>query len=134
VFIQEAAQPRTSERASAGPHHPIRVAIYGSSLFLTAVAAALCNHPAIHLILFPNAVATAAILRQTPIILVWQDHYPPEDIAALLQAGLWLLNIDEQQSWITIQHRGRPRQTLAVQQSTDLVAWIMQATQSGVSL
>jgi hypothetical protein len=121
-----------SAPAAAGRLHPIRVAVYGSSLFLTAVAAALRNHTAVHLISFPNAVTTAAILRQTPTILIWQSYFPPEDMSALLQAGIWLLNVDEQQSCILIQRHGRSQQTLPIQQSSDLIAWITQATRQGV--
>ena len=123
----------SGEKADNGRSHPIRVGIYGSSLFLTAVAAALRNHPAIQLIHFLNAPSGAAILRQSPAVLVWQNHYPPEDIAALLQADLWLLEIDEQQSCVAIQHSSRnSEQTLPIQQSNDLIAWIIQATQNGV--
>jgi hypothetical protein len=132
VSISEVEPTRANERVSNGRPYPIRVAVYGSSLFLTAVAAALRNHTAVHLIHFPHAVTTAAILRQLPTILIWQNHFPPEDMAALLRAGIGLLNVDEQQSCITLQRHGRPQQTLPIRQSTDLIAWIMQTSRQGV--
>jgi hypothetical protein len=133
VSQQKAEYMNSKETSANGRPHPILVGIYGSSLFLTAVAAALREHTAVLLIHFLNAPAAPSILRQLPAVLVWQTNSPPKDIALLLQAGLWLLEVDEQQSCVTIQHSSRnSEQTLPIQQSNDLITWIIQATQNGV--
>jgi len=77
------------------------------------------------LIHLPDTASFLCILKQKPKVLLWQRHCPLENIASLLEAGLWLLEIDEQQSAFTIQHRSQPiEQTRPIQQSADLIEWI----------
>lgn len=117
----------SSNESEDGRTVAIRVVVFGSSLFLTAVTAVLQEHAAIDLIHLPDVASPACILKQKPKIILWQRHCPLENIAALLEAGLWLLEIDEQQNAITIQHHSqRNKRTQPIQKSTDLIAWITQ--------
>ena len=111
-------------------YEPIRVGLYGSSLFLSVVAAALERHTKIILLNFPAATPVGMVLQQNLTTLLWQNHCPPADISILFEAGLWLLEIDEYKSQITIQHRNQSqKQILPITGSANLIAWIGQQVQ-----
>lgn len=108
-------------------YEPIRVGLYGSSLFLTAVAASLEHQSKIKLFNFPAATPIGVVLQQKLNILLWQSHCPPANLSTLFETGHWLLEIDEYKNQISIQHHTRPKkQILPITGSANLITWIEQ--------
>ena len=111
---------------------PIRVAIYGSSLFLTAVIAVLRHHAAITLIQFNTETTTEDVMKYNPAIMVYQDCAAPRNPNRLLEADVKLLKIDSQQSVITIYQHNRMKQEYPICRSIDLISVITQEKPKGV--
>ncbi len=108
-----------------------RVAIYGSSLFLTAVIAVLRYDAAITLIQSPPHSTAQEIIKQAPSFLVYQDFSTPPNRQSLLEAGIQLLKVDSQQSTITIYQNNKTNQQHLINESADLVAVIAQGKSRG---
>lgn len=103
----------------------IRVGIYGSSLFLSAVAASLNDHKKISILDFPAATPVRSVLLQDPAILLWGSHCPPPGLSILRSDGMLLVEIDERSSKVSIQHPGQSGTLIIdVKDSTELIAWI----------
>lgn len=131
----EQVEDQQNKRRSKEPNHlPIRVVVYGASLFLTAVTVTLQQYPVIDLVHLPLVATKNSILEQKPNILLWQRNRPLENSAGLLAAGVWLLEIDEQQSTIIIQHYScQETCTKSIPKSTDLISWIIERTRMETS-
>lgn len=82
--------------------NPVQIAIYGTSLFLAAVASLLIQDERYQLAFFAEATAVAAILHHNPTLLLYQADAPPADIPVLLAAGLVLAEIAPDKNQITI--------------------------------
>jgi len=103
----------------------IRIALYGSSLFLSAIAAALKEHDAIRVLSFPDPIDVHQIIRLKPSVVLWRCQGIQPDIDRLWEAGVWLLEVDERQSVVIASHRSQiTPQPCAVQQAVDLVNFI----------
>lgn len=100
--------------------NPIQVAIYGSSLFLTAVAAILLQDEQFQLIFFTEATAVSTILHHNPALLLYQKDYSPPDIPVLLAAGLVVAQITPHKNEITLFQHQAPQRCINVCNSADL--------------
>ena len=90
--------------------NPIQVAIYGSSLFLTAVATVLIQDEWCHSVFFAEATPISTILHHNPALLLYQDDTPPADIPVLLAAGLVVVEIiPDTNQMIIFQHQTSPQ-------------------------
>lgn len=99
-----------------------RIALYGSSLFLSAIAAAIKDHGAIQTIAFPEPMDADQIIQQRASAVLWRSQGICPDLDRLSKAGVWLLEVDEQQSVVTIAHGvGKASKRFSVRAAGDLV-------------
>jgi hypothetical protein len=100
--------------------NPVQIAIYGASLFLTAVATLLVQDERYQPTFFAETTAVAAILHHNPTLLLYQADKPPADIPALLAAGLVLAEITPDKNQITIFRHQSSQHCVDVCDSTEL--------------
>ena len=99
--------------------HPIQVAIYGSSLFLTAVAALLMQDERYQPTFFAETTTTSTILHYNPALLLHQNDTPPADIPVLLAAGLVVAEITPYKDQVTIFQKRTLQQCVTVCNAVD---------------
>ena len=88
----------------------IPVAIYGSSLFLTAVATVFIQGGQYKLTFFSESMTISTMLHHNPALLLYQDDTPPADIPVLLAAGLVVVEIiPDTNQMIIFQHQAPPQ-------------------------
>jgi hypothetical protein len=88
----------------------IPVAIYGSSLFLTAVATVFIQGGQYKLTFFSESMSISTMLHHNPALLLYQDDTPPADIPVLLAAGLVVVEIiPDTNQMIIFQHQTSPQ-------------------------
>ena len=88
----------------------IPVAIYGSSLFLTAVATVFIQGGQYKLTFFSESMTISTMLHHNPALLLYQDDTPPADIPVLLAAGLVVVEIIPDTNQMTIfQYQASPQ-------------------------
>ena len=88
----------------------IPVAIYGSSLYLTAVATVFIQGGQYKLTFFSESMTISTMLHHNPALLLYQDDTPPADIPVLLAAGLVVVEIIPDTNQMTIfQHQTSPQ-------------------------
>lgn len=88
----------------------IPVAIYGSSLFLTAVSTMFIQDDQFQLIFFSESMTIATILHHNPALLLYQADTPPADIHVLLAARLVVVEIIPDKNQMTVfQHQTSPQ-------------------------
>lgn len=97
----------------------IQVAIYGASLFLTAVASSLMQDKQYQPIFFPEFTAISTILYHNPALLMYQKGAPLDDISVLLAAGLIVAEITPDKNQITIFQLQTAPQCIAVCNSVE---------------
>jgi hypothetical protein len=112
------------------PHK--KVVIYGSTLFLTAVAAALEPISALIVEWLPLSALPATIIDAVPDVLLYQSSAPPPATPNLLAADIVLAEIDGQQNTITQYRRQQPPITQPVRAASDLLSLIDQCNRKGV--
>lgn len=95
------------------------IAIYGSSLFLTAVATLLLQDAQYQPIFLTETTTTATILHYNPALLLHQDDTPPADIPVLLAAGLVVAEITPNKDQITIFQERIPQQCVTICNAVD---------------
>ena len=97
----------------------IPVAIYGSSLFLTAVATVFRQDEQYQLIFFSEYMTISTILHHNPALLLYQANTPPADIPVLLAAGLVVVEIMPDTNQMTIFQHQTPPQYIDVGNSAE---------------
>jgi hypothetical protein len=97
----------------------IQVAIYGSSLFLTAVTTLLLQEERFQPIFFAEATAVSTILHHNPALLLYQEDAPPTDIPVLLAAGLVVAEVTPHKNQLTIFQYQSPQQCVDVGNISD---------------
>ncbi len=103
----------------------MRIALYGSSLFLSAIAAALAEYGTIEVIQFPDPVDICQIILQKPCAVLWRSQGNRPDVDGLQEAGIWLLEVDERKSMVSASHQTQKSpQHCMVLRSADLVQFI----------
>lgn len=95
------------------------IAVYGSSLFLTAVAPILLQDERFQLIFFAETTAVSTILHHKPSLLLYQEDAPPTDIPILLAAGLVVAEITPHKNQLTIFQHEAPQQCVDVGNTID---------------
>ena len=113
---------------ATAPH----VAIYGTSLFATAIAATFRHHLIAPVIQLPLLTTTTSLLNLNLSVVLYQDCDPPRARNRLLDAGTWLIEIDSQQSVVVLYHHQYSRQQVTIAQSADLVAIMKQYIRKGI--
>jgi hypothetical protein len=97
----------------------IPVAIYGSSLFLTAVASLLMKDERYQPIFFSEFTAISTILYHNPALLLHQKGAPLDDIPVLLAAGLVVVEITPDKNQMTLFQHQTPPQCVAVSNTAE---------------
>ena len=105
---------------------PLRIVLYGSSLFLTALEASIQQFESLHLIPVANEAQPAQILQHAPAAILYQADLPPVARAQLLAAGVCCAELDPQHSQITIFHPEGAPQQYSLEQAQDLVSALSQ--------
>jgi len=100
-------------------NNSIRVAIYGSSLFLTAVATLLMQDERYQPIFFSESTAISTILHHNPSLLLYQEDIPPTDIAVLLAGGLAVAEIKPHKNQMTIFQHQTPQRCVSISNLVD---------------
>lgn len=98
---------------------PITVAIYGSSLFLMAVASSLMQDEQYQPIFFTEFTAISTILYHNPALLLYQKDAPLDDISVLLAAELVVAEITPDKNQMIIFQPQNPPECIAVRNSVE---------------
>jgi hypothetical protein len=101
--------------------HPLRIVIYGASLFLKAMAASLEQVPALSLITVPADTHLVDILRHRPAVVLYQSDDPPACLGTMLALGLCCGELNTQCSSIVIHRDQRSHETHTLVQTSDLL-------------
>ena len=99
----------------------LSVVIYGSSLCLMALGAALSGHPNVSITQFPYQAPTISILLNDPAVVLYQSSRPPHRLQRFIQAGIILAEFDMVHSQLTLKDGRRPPIQHVVNDSTEVV-------------
>ena len=104
---------------------PVQIIIYGSSLFLLAVAASLYHFNSVELILLPATTAAEKLIAYTPTVILCLKKTVIPNWHLLLKAGFRLIEIDDQKSYVTLYCFQHHPQQYPINQTKDLLALIL---------
>jgi hypothetical protein len=103
---------------------PLQIVIYGSSLFLSAMAALLEPAPDVNLLTLPAEAHLDDILRHGPDVVLYQSDRPPVYLDALLASGVCCGELNTHYSSIVVRRDRRTQETHSLCCISDLIAII----------
>jgi hypothetical protein len=98
---------------------PAQIAIYGSSLFLTAVANLLLNDRRYQPLFFSESTAISTILCHNPILLLYEEASPPTDIPVFLAADVVVAEITPDKNQMIIFQPHASQQCIPIHNSAE---------------
>lgn len=95
--------------------------LYGSSMFLTAVASSLSCLNMVELLQLPLVFDAKSLMSYAPTVILYHAATPLPNEPILLSAGIRLIQIDTQKSFVTLYCWQRPPKQYPIVQATDLL-------------